>query len=168
MRQPPHSSALSPRRHSTAARGVSSPSAKSPAYAPVTPALPRPTTAQQPPPFTPPSEDKPLSLFFFLMIRHPPKSTLFPSPALFRSAESKRFAAEPQLAYADVDLGRLQADRMRQNTFGATALRHRADVERFRNVEFSLPLPAGKLDRKSTRLNSSHSQISYAVFCLTK
>src|SRR5438270_4277235 len=60
-------------------------------------------------------------------------------------AESKRFAAEPQLAYADVDLGRLQADRMRQNTFGATALRHRADVQRFRNVEFSLPLPAGKL-----------------------
>jgi NAD+ synthase (glutamine-hydrolysing) len=60
-------------------------------------------------------------------------------------AESKRFAAEPQLAYADVDLGRLQADRMRQNTFGATALRHRADVERFRSVDFSLPLPGGKL-----------------------
>jgi NAD+ synthase (glutamine-hydrolysing) len=60
-------------------------------------------------------------------------------------AESKRFAAEPQLAYADVDLGRLQADRMRQNTFGATALRHRAAVERFRSVDFSLPLPGGKL-----------------------
>ncbi len=60
-------------------------------------------------------------------------------------AESKRFAAEPQLACADVDLGRLQADRMRQNTFGATALRHRADVERFRSIEFSLPLPDGKL-----------------------
>ncbi|HET7366035.1 MAG TPA: NAD(+) synthase [Burkholderiales bacterium] len=60
-------------------------------------------------------------------------------------AESKRFAAEPQLAYADVDLGRLQADRMRQNTFGATALRHRAEVERFRNIGFSLPLPGGKL-----------------------
>jgi NAD+ synthase (glutamine-hydrolysing) len=60
-------------------------------------------------------------------------------------AESKRFAAEPQLALADVDLGRLQADRMRQNTFGATALRHRADVERFRSIEFSLPLPAGRL-----------------------
>src|SRR5690349_11037635 len=60
-------------------------------------------------------------------------------------AESKRFAAEAQLAYADVDLGRLQADRMRQNTFGATALRHRADVERFRSIEFSVPLPAGRL-----------------------
>jgi NAD+ synthase (glutamine-hydrolysing) len=60
-------------------------------------------------------------------------------------AESRRFADEPQLAFADVDLGRLQADRMRQNTFGATALRHRADVERFRAVEFSVPLPGAKL-----------------------
>ncbi|HUQ74796.1 MAG TPA: NAD(+) synthase, partial [Burkholderiales bacterium] len=60
-------------------------------------------------------------------------------------AESRRFLNEPQLAFADVDLGRLQADRMRQNTFGATALRHRADVERFRSVAFSLPLPGGRL-----------------------
>src|SRR3954464_8065940 len=60
-------------------------------------------------------------------------------------AESKRFLNEPQLAFADVDLGRLQADRMRQNTFGAAALRHRADVARFRSVEFSLPLPGGRL-----------------------
>src|SRR5947199_315369 len=61
------------------------------------------------------------------------------------SSASQRFATTPQLASSDVDLGRLQADRMRQNTFGAAALRHRADVERFRHVEFSLPLPAGKL-----------------------
>src|SRR5436190_14183149 len=60
-------------------------------------------------------------------------------------AESKRFAAEPQLAFADVDLGRLQADRVRQNTFGATALRHRSEIERFRSVEFSLPTPGGRL-----------------------
>ena len=60
-------------------------------------------------------------------------------------AESRRFASEPQLSFADVDLGRLQADRMRQNTFGASALRHRADVERFRSIEFSVPLPSGKL-----------------------
>src|SRR3954466_1009650 len=60
-------------------------------------------------------------------------------------AESKRFLNEPQLAFADVDLGRLQADRMRQNTFGAAALRHRADVARFRSVDFSLPLPGGRL-----------------------
>src|SRR5258706_1755867 len=59
--------------------------------------------------------------------------------------ESQRFSTAPQLAFADVDLGRLQADRMRQNTFGASALRHRAEIERFRSVEFSLPVPGGKL-----------------------
>ena len=60
-------------------------------------------------------------------------------------AESRRFADAPQLALADVDLGRLAADRMRQNTFGAAALRHRDDVRRFRTIEFSLPLPQGRL-----------------------
>ncbi|HEY5898917.1 MAG TPA: NAD(+) synthase [Burkholderiales bacterium] len=60
-------------------------------------------------------------------------------------AESRRFSSEPQLAFADVDLGRLQADRMRQNTFGAAALRHRTEAARFRSVEFSVPLPKGKL-----------------------
>ncbi|HET7672320.1 MAG TPA: NAD(+) synthase, partial [Burkholderiales bacterium] len=59
--------------------------------------------------------------------------------------ESRRFLSEPQIAFADVDLGRLQADRMRQNTFGGAALRHRAEIERFRSIEFSLPLPAGRL-----------------------
>ncbi len=63
-------------------------------------------------------------------------------------AESHRFSTQPQLAIADVDLGRLQADRMRQNTFGAAALRHRADVERFRSVVFDTPLPGGKLSLK--------------------
>ena len=60
-------------------------------------------------------------------------------------AESKRFSAEPQLALADVDLGRLAADRMRQNTFAASAQRHAAEIRRFREVEFSVPLPAGRL-----------------------
>jgi NAD+ synthase (glutamine-hydrolysing) len=61
-------------------------------------------------------------------------------------AESKRFADTPQLAAADIDLGRLAADRMRQNTFGAAALRHHAEVGRFRTVEFSLPAPEGRLN----------------------
>ena len=60
-------------------------------------------------------------------------------------AESQRFAAGPQLAFADVDLGRLLADRMRQNTFGASALRHAGAVGRFRTVELDTPLPSGKL-----------------------
>jgi NAD+ synthase (glutamine-hydrolysing) len=62
-----------------------------------------------------------------------------------RVAESRRFADAPQLTVADIDLGRLAADRMRQNTFGAAALRHRDDVRRFRTIEFSLPLPGGRL-----------------------
>jgi NAD+ synthase (glutamine-hydrolysing) len=66
-------------------------------------------------------------------------------------AESRRFANEPQLAIADVDLGRLLADRMRQNTFADSAQRHAAEVDRFRAVEFSLPLPKAELERKIAR-----------------
>ena len=63
-------------------------------------------------------------------------------------AESRRFADQPQLALADVDLDRLLADRMRQNTFGAAMRRH--SNEAFRSVEFSVPLPKGRvlLERK--------------------
>jgi len=69
-------------------------------------------------------------------------------------AESRRFADAPQLAIADIDLGRLLADRMRQNTFADAALRHRAEVARFRSVAFSVPVPGGKvpLERKIERL----------------
>src|SRR2546430_17509471 len=76
--------------------------------------------------------------FFFLMIRRPPRSTLFPYTTLFRSS---RKAHVPDLVRVDVPLLRMRADHA-----------HR-------------PL---RRDRKSTRLNSSHSQISYAVFCLKK
>jgi len=58
-------------------------------------------------------------------------------------AESRRFAERAQLALADVDLDRLLADRMRQNTFGAAMRRH-AD-QAFRTVEVPLPIPGGKL-----------------------
>jgi NAD+ synthase (glutamine-hydrolysing) len=66
--------------------------------------------------------------------------------------ESRRFADRPQLAVADVDLDRLAADRMRQNTFGAAAARH-AD-RAFRSIEVALPPPRGRLllDRKLERL----------------
>ena len=69
-------------------------------------------------------------------------------------AESRRFADAPQLVAADVDLERLAADRMRQNTFGAAALRHRAEVARFRVVDAALAAPRGKipLQRKIERL----------------
>jgi NAD+ synthase (glutamine-hydrolysing) len=60
-------------------------------------------------------------------------------------AESRRFSGAPQLALADVDLDRLHADRMRQTTFAESALRHAAEVARFRVVEFSLPVPKGRI-----------------------
>jgi NAD+ synthase (glutamine-hydrolysing) len=59
--------------------------------------------------------------------------------------ESRRFADEPQLTFADLDLERLSADRMRQNSFGLSVRRHAGEVRRFRSVEFSLPLPRGRL-----------------------
>jgi len=60
-------------------------------------------------------------------------------------AESARFANAPQITLADVDLDRLIADRMRQNSFGQSARRHAAEVGRFRRVDFSLPLPRGRI-----------------------
>src|SRR2546430_13555456 len=79
--------------------------------------------------------------FFFLMIRRPPRSTLFPYTTLFRSVRDQ--------------LGRAAAD-----VYDDRSRLERADA------------PEGHrrflVDRKSTRLNSSHSQISYAVFCLKK
>src|SRR6266480_6753861 len=77
------------------------------------------------------------SVFFFLMIRRPPRSTLFPYTTLFRSRRSVRL-------------------HQRQ-----TALRLACRGQRRRS-------PGHPRDRKSTRLNSSHMSISYAVFCLKK
>ena len=67
-------------------------------------------------------------------------------------SESRRFADAPQLAVGDVDLDRLLADRMRQNTFGASMRRH-AD-QAFRTLEVPLPVPRGKLplERKIEQL----------------
>src|SRR3989449_4602731 len=77
--------------------------------------------------------------FFFLMIRRPPRSTLFPYTTLFRSS------VDLQLRYDRSDS--IQAS--------------------LSDVRFTLLLTLC-LDRKSTRLNSSHGYISYAVFCLKK
>src|SRR2546427_4503112 len=79
--------------------------------------------------------------FFFLMIRRPPRSTLFPYTTLFRSVEIGREVGAGRAGVGHHDCARGQQA-----------------VERVHHA----------LDRKSTRLNSSHSQISYAVFCLKK
>jgi NAD+ synthase (glutamine-hydrolysing) len=65
-------------------------------------------------------------------------------------AESERFAARAMLTCADLDLERLEADRMRQNSFGESARRHAAEVAGFKVVDFSMALPGGKvlLERK--------------------
>src|SRR5688572_3158671 len=89
----------------------------------------------------------PVLVFFYLLIRRPPRSTLFPYTTLFRSLD---LAGE---------LGH------RQGAAGHDAPEHLALAGQERGRHAALVGPA---DRKSTRLNSSHSQISYAVFCLKK
>src|SRR5438132_14399637 len=82
--------------------------------------------------------------FFFLMIPRPPRSTLFPYTTLFRSP--------------------------RHHSPGATArrlARHAGALQSPRGRNVARAQPADR-DRKSTRLNSSHTVISYAVFCLKK
>src|SRR2546428_13909775 len=88
--------------------------------------------------------------FFFLMIRRPPRSTLFPYTTLFRSL-------------GDV----MEAYQMGEA--GHKAALGLADERKQRELVLALdPAHESHADRKSTRLNSSHDQISYAVFCLKK
>src|SRR5690349_23391717 len=84
-----------------------------------------------------------LFFFFFLMIRRPPRSTLFPYTTLFRSVVCHEHERD-----ADVALDLLQ---LHLHLFAQLRVQR-----------------AQRLDRKSTRLNSSHVEISYAVFCLKK
>src|SRR3712207_7657727 len=92
-------------------------------------------------------------LIFFLMIRRPPRSTLFPYTTLFRSGPPLVKAATGEDVSAE-ELG------------GADVHTRRSGVaDHFaENDEHALAI----VDRKSTRLNSSHANISYAVFCLKK
>src|SRR2546430_7421868 len=91
------------------------------------------------------------------MIRRPPRSTLFPYTTLFRSRDHDQHHAG--------DLrGARQARAVEPG--GEDREREGADAEIFAGADVVQRLHQG--DRKSTRLNSSHSQISYAVFCLKK
>src|SRR3712207_7492432 len=91
-------------------------------------------------------------MFFFLMIRRPPRSTLFPYTTLFRSAprhgRGLGLLGEPP-EHLLPELRRVPHER-----------RARGHAQRDDHIL--------RLDRKSTRLNSSHANISYAVFCLKK
>src|SRR3712207_7748338 len=95
-------------------------------------------------------------LFFFLMIRRPPRSTLFPYTTLFRSFPVN--SANP----TDDQHDRIGAYGS-YHSGGANFCFADCSVTFLRDdLELSV------LDRKSTRLNSSHANISYAVFCLKK
>src|SRR3712207_7722615 len=95
-------------------------------------------------------------VFFFLMIRRPPRSTLFPYTTLFRSRAGVSLAGEPRSTSLP---GLGEGEHGRQ----ASQESHRGGGGRV-----SRPQPYEGPDRKSTRLNSSHANISYAVFCLKK
>src|SRR2546427_13028238 len=82
-------------------------------------------------------------VFFFLMIRRPPRSTLFPYTTLFRSSHAC-CAQKPR------------------------CWNNSKERSTFESGRCLASWSQGRRDRKSTRLNSSHSQISYAVFCLKK
>src|SRR3712207_8759863 len=87
-------------------------------------------------------------IFFFLMIRRPPRSTLFPYTTLFRS-------------------GRARGDRALRQQVGGPAPARGEPLQRLHQA-LGRRRQGGGQDRKSTRLNSSHANISYAVFCLKK
>src|SRR2546427_4559117 len=94
------------------------------------------------------------------MIRRPPRSTLFPYTTLFRSvAISEQARFDP-----------VTSDAVTQNKIpvGNAIVRVQGHDESIRRDGFLRYAVCLARDRKSTRLNSSHSQISYAVFCLKK
>src|SRR5256884_1614084 len=94
-----------------------------------------------------------MPIFFFLMIRRPPRSTLFPYTTLFRSRGTK-FDQIVEQVFALQLTGRGKTREEREKIL--------------RKLSGIKEPPKKKEDRKSTRLNSSHGYISYAVFCLKK
>src|SRR5256885_8892853 len=93
-------------------------------------------------------------IFFFLMIRRPPRSTLFPYTTLFRSTRLTGISRERLIS---LDVHTLPGP------IGSQLQQTLTDGNARSQIETVLPG-----DRKSTRLNSSHLVISYAVFCLKK
>src|SRR3712207_7461503 len=97
-----------------------------------------------------------LSIFFFLMIRRPPRSTLFPYTTLFRSRDLVVHTPHGDSRY------RLPW------TFSTFDYRTLCELLAEQNDAAFETAKVNGRDRKSTRLNSSHANISYAVFCLKK
>src|SRR3712207_6897762 len=93
-----------------------------------------------------------MQIFFFLMIRRPPRSTLFPYTTLFRSQDVTE---------------RVRAERTRELLVRELHHRVKNTLATVQSIA-AVTLRQVQADRKSTRLNSSHANISYAVFCLKK
>src|SRR2546427_7329882 len=99
------------------------------------------------------------------MIRRPPRSTLFPYTTLFRSrVVIRNFQETEGYGFAGLPAGARDGDNRARSVVGLVGL------DGGKTIEFAAceRRTGSVLDRKSTRLNSSHSQISYAVFCLKK
>src|SRR3712207_7001082 len=93
------------------------------------------------------------------MIRRPPRSTLFPYTTLFRSAETERARAR--------SIFRERRDHLLSLISAELGLRAAMPEGAFYTM-MDVSAYGSSIDRKSTRLNSSHANISYAVFCLKK
>src|SRR5690606_41438197 len=104
------------------------------------------------------------SMLFFFILRRPPRSTFFPYTTLFRSSERGYIATSSVLLAG----GAWSSLFLKKHGITIPQLAVKA------TVAATQPLPefhagaAAEKDRKSTRLNSSHVKISYAVFCLKK
>src|SRR2546427_4639833 len=94
------------------------------------------------------------------MIRRPPRSTLFPYTTLFRSIRNVKAAEDNYLLYLRKQEEARISDALDRRQIVNVSIAQAATVPEMRASSCL------RRDRKSTRLNSSHSQISYAVFCL--
>src|SRR3712207_7019045 len=99
------------------------------------------------------------------MIRRPPRSTLFPYTTLFRSAENPALFEMTGWAHHPYEL--LLAPDFRQSWPDWVTMANLGDLQALLQRIRARYAQPGR-DRKSTRLNSSHANISYAVFCLKK
>src|SRR2546427_7333285 len=102
------------------------------------------------------------------MIRRPPRSTLFPYTTLFRSVDGLEELADrrPDRLGRDAVLAVVARLELAAPLRLADRRRHRVRDVVGVHDDLAVDVSRGASDRKSTRLNSSHSQISYAVFCL--
>src|SRR2546430_13076075 len=102
------------------------------------------------------------------MIRRPPRSTLFPYTTLFRSRGDQHGFDELVPAHGVLPYGLSETSPRPRASVVSIDLKDTPSPGSSSEFQATISEDEGTSDRKSTRLNSSHSQISYAVFCLKK